>query len=125
MGGYGKNKGFGGAGGVVYYDGSFDDGIFMAEISGGLGGNGNENRTEVGCDNGASGTAYWKGEDSLMLDNRNHDSDKGTPIDVVLNRNKTAFPDHHMIVQDLYIGRKAILKLRGKQVRKMVVPHLF
>ena len=125
MGGNGKNKGFGGAGGTIYYDGTFDSGIFMAEISGGLGGNGNENRTIKGCDAGASGTAYWSGEDSLMLDNRNHDSDKVTPLNVAKDRNNTAFPQHHMIVQDLYIGRKAILSLKGSTISKMVVPHLF
>ena len=30
-----------------------------------------------------------------------------------------------MVVQDLYIGRKAVLRLKGKHVSKMVVPHLF
>jgi hypothetical protein len=42
MGGYGKNEGHGGAGGVVYYDGTFVNGIYMAEVAGGEGGNANK-----------------------------------------------------------------------------------
>ena len=29
-GGFGKNRGFGGAGGIIYYDGGFESGIYMA-----------------------------------------------------------------------------------------------
>lgn len=116
MGGFGKNKGHGGSGGVIYYDGTFESGIYMAEIAGGLGGNGNDDTKIKGCSNGASGTAYWKGLDELMVDNRNHETDKVTPIEVVNNRNSTDFPDHYMVAMDVYIGRRAILSLTGKTV---------
>jgi len=128
LGGFGKNEGHGGAGGVVYFDGSFDHGIYMAEVAGGEGGNANKESKIKGCSNGASGTAYFKGIDELMLDNRNHFTDKETPINVKLNRNHTDYPDHYMLAMDVYLGRRAVLTLKTSKpstVSDLAMPHFF
>ena len=59
MGGYGKNQGLGGAGGVVFYDGSVRKGYSSTYVNGGLGGDAYLNAEPEGCSAGAAGTAHW------------------------------------------------------------------
>lgn len=60
IGGYGRNDGYGGAGGVVVYGPKFKGGVFTTRVHGGEAGSkvkAQELKPE-GCGNGASGTYY-------------------------------------------------------------------
>lgn len=59
MGGYGKNQGLGGAGGVLFFDGSVRLGYRNAKVNGGLGGAAYIDAEPKGCSAGAAGTAHW------------------------------------------------------------------
>lgn len=122
IGGYGKNKGFGGAGGTVYFDGSFKQGPRTTYIHGGLGGNEYQDPELKGCGNGASGTAYWKVYDVLMANNKDHNSNKVTNVQVTEDRNKDDFPGNFMVANDLLVSHKAILNVQGSKVRDLATP---
>ena len=79
-GGFGKNKGFGGAGGVVVFDGSMRSGFLNTLIHGGLSGSVYNKTEPIGCGNGAAGTIFWKTSDILKSHNRNFITTKFTQI---------------------------------------------
>ena len=124
VGGYGKNKGFGGSGGIIYFDGTFKEGLRTTLVHGGLGGNYYKDSEPKGCGNGASGTSYWKVYDVLMANNKDHDSDKVTNVGVTLDRNKEEYPDNYMVANDLLIGHKANLNVKGSNIRDLATPTL-
>ena len=107
IGGFGKNQGHGGAGGVIVYDGSFDYGIGNSHVHGGKGGVSYENSLPAGCSNGASGTVYWKKDDTLFIDNKEHLSNKKTYLKAVHNRDVAHWANQNMVVHDLVIGHSA------------------
>lgn len=84
MGGFGKNNGHGGSGGIMFFDGSNALGLNNVQINGGLGDNGW--RTERFGTNAASGTVHWTILDALLIDNGYHRSDKKTRVDVLKGR---------------------------------------
>ena len=122
IGGYGKNNGFGGSGGIVYFDGTFRLGLRTTFVYGGLGGNDYKDSEVEGCANGASGTAYWVVYDVLMANNKDHPSNKVTNVGVTLNRNKEEYPKHYMVANDLLIGHKAILNVKGYDIQDLATP---
>ena len=65
IGGYGKNDGLGGAGGVVHYDGEFSLGLSQTHTQGGLGGLTYTDSEPKGCSNGAAGSTFWSVYDAL------------------------------------------------------------
>jgi len=75
-GGYGKNRGYGGAGGIVVGGSTFTY-IFSIDAEGGLAGptGGRWNRT---CGNAAAGTTYFWALDLLLIENKGHMSNKWT-----------------------------------------------
>jgi hypothetical protein len=71
IGGYGKNKGYGGAGGIVVFDGTMVS--LQVNTHGGLGGDYHQGKI---CANGSPGTVHWQKDDYLYIDNEGHQSDK-------------------------------------------------
>jgi len=57
-GGHGKNKGFGGAGGVVVFGIQFRGSTISVKVHGGITGKYYLNNKPEGCGNGAAGTIY-------------------------------------------------------------------
>lgn len=76
-GGFGKNKGLGGSGGVIVGGKNFRH-IFNSIADGGLGGSYYDNSIFANCANAAAGTQYFWSLDLMIIDNKNHLSDKYT-----------------------------------------------
>jgi hypothetical protein len=70
VGGFGKNKGFGGAGGVIIFAGYFKEGMVNAHVYGGLSGTYYNTSSFGGCGNAAAGTIFWEKNDILFIGNR-------------------------------------------------------
>ena len=116
-GGYGKNSGYGGSGGVIFYDGSFRLGLKTSVMFGGYGDSKAYKADDVthakGCQNGASGTTHWTIYDVLLLDNQYHETDKQTIVELTPNRN----PEYkgkngntmYMIANDILVGKSSHL----------------
>jgi len=78
-GGFGKNRGFGGAGGSVVGGLEFAY-IFNVDTEGGLAGDGYKNAEPAGCGNAAAGTSYYWTLDLMLIDNKDHISNKHTQL---------------------------------------------
>jgi len=71
-GGHGKNKGYGGSGGVIVFGKNFKLGTFNVtnvRADGGLAGSDHWSDRPRGCGNAAAGTAYFWSSDRMRVDN--------------------------------------------------------
>lgn len=71
IGGYGKNKGYGGAGGIIVMAGTMN--TLRVYTQGGEGGSHHEGKI---CANGSPGTLHWEQDDYLYIDNGGIITDK-------------------------------------------------
>mmetsp|Transcript_41110 Transcript_41110/g.62471 ORF Transcript_41110/g.62471 Transcript_41110/m.62471 type:complete len:179 (+) Transcript_41110:424-960(+) len=80
LGGFGKNRGYGGSGGVIVLDGDFnrEDVLKNFDVYGGKAGPDYDTARPLGCGNGASGTVYHIQNDLLLLDNNRKTTTKST-----------------------------------------------
>mmetsp|Transcript_4035 Transcript_4035/g.6816 ORF Transcript_4035/g.6816 Transcript_4035/m.6816 type:complete len:395 (+) Transcript_4035:778-1962(+) len=121
-GGKGYNKGYGGAGGVIYFDSNVAGGFFSSYAEGGEGGIAYK-KAGIGCENGASGTMYWVQHDMLYLNNEVHESTRKTVIQATIREPKL-FPLQHMVAEYLFIGDRSSIDVRNFQLSEILFPTL-
>lgn len=123
-GGYGKNAGMGGSGGVIVFGKNFRTGLFNVQINGGLGGTpARSTQSPNPCSNGAAGTAYFWGLDLLLIDNENHISDKYTQISAT-QRAPQDYPGEYIMAENLLIAEGAALNVKNLGVNSILFPTL-
>jgi hypothetical protein len=101
-GGKGYNKGYGGAGGIIYFGDKIGDGIYNAFTDGGVGGAAYLGERKE-CATGSHGTIYWQLHDLLYLNNEINESSRKTQIEARV-RNPVEFPNQHMVAEYLIVG---------------------
>lgn len=127
MGGFGKNDGHGGSGGIMYFDGTNALGQNSIHINGGLGDKG-WNMDRFGT-NAASGTCYWTVLDALLIDNSYHHTDKKTRVHVIKRKTSTkgkgyAYLTENIVANDLFFRRYANVSMEGTKMTDMVIPTM-
>ena len=122
IGGYGKNKGHGGSGGIMFFSGTNAAGLNNTRINGGLGDKG-WFTARFGT-NAASGTAYWKKLDTLLIDNGYHRSDKKTSIRVIKGRATQYYRGENMVAHNLYFRKYANVSIEGENLEHILLPVL-
>lgn len=128
IGGYGKNKGVGGAGGVIVFgDGvEYQLGMLHTYTHGGRSGSkvastpaqtvdGRVHKPEYNCGAGAAGTTYWDAEDVLVVNNNWHHTTKSTFLHAKY-RSPDKFPNELMPADNLILASGAVVSIKNSGV---------
>lgn len=135
-GGYGKNKGMGGAGGVIVFGDGVENqlGIFHTYTHGGRSGtkvattptqttDGKEHKPEYNCGAGAAGTTYWDAEDVLVINNNWHHTTKSTFLHAKY-RSPDKFPNELMPADNLILASGAVVSIKNSGVQSILFDSL-
>ena len=123
IGGYGKNKGFGGAGGVVVFGKHFRGSTFDVLVHGGGTGFQYADAKPQGCGNGGAGTVYMAHEDMLRIDNNGIITNKFTRL-YGQRQNQIDFKNEFMLAENTMIAEGTQVEINNGGITSFMFPTL-
>jgi hypothetical protein len=122
-GGYGKNRGFGGAGGVVVFGKHFRGSTFGVKVHGGGTGVQYADAKPQGCGNGGAGTVYMAHEDMLRIDNGGLITNKFTRL-YGQRQNQIDFKNEFMLAENTIISEGTQVEINNGGITSFMFPTL-
>ena len=121
IGGYGKNKGVGGAGGVIVFGHDVTD--HFASINtrtmGGRGGSARRPYNSTACGSAAAGTVYWASTDVLIVSNNFRWTNKHTFL-TAKRRSPDKFPGKYLAADNMIISGAAHVNIICNAINRLV-----
>jgi hypothetical protein len=121
VGGSGKNKGFGGAGGIIVFGNDVKDefGYINTRTFGGSGGKEYQGWNSTLCGNAAAGTTYWDSSDVLVVSNNWRLTNKHTFL-TAKRRSPDKFPGKYLAADNLVISSGANVNIICNSLARIV-----
>jgi hypothetical protein len=127
IGGYGKNAGNGGAGGMISFGNNVTSnmGIYHTRTHGGRGGAKTQpaNKTDNNCGAAAAGTTFWDNNDVLLINNDWHHTTKHTFLRAKV-RSQDKFPGQYMPADHLILASGSVTNIQSSGISSILFDSL-